>query len=359
MQTDRRTLHATLKELLRVAPSRAATPALEMVHLSSTNNVLTATTTDLSRRISTQLPAEGDLDICVHGKMLSQVIKPEGRRDTGTVEIYQDEDRVSVLADGLTSHLPGTPPADFPAGPSTKQDEPWSLVAMWPSALLKDALSFVLPAASTDASRPHLCTVLLQDQDIVTTDGHRLHLAPIPAPVPQPILLQAPAAGTLMRVLAHGEQAILARAGEVLRAKVGNWQLDTTLSDRKFPPHQQVIPNRDTLPIHIRLQAELLSRAISRVSRLTRDKRLKLCINGAVTLTTWDAEQGAAEMEVPVTSSNHDGDDLHIGFDSPYLAQAIPKGAEDLLLGFGGPLDPLRLDLGDGKVAVIMPLRLS
>ncbi len=184
MQTDRRALHAALKELLRVAPSKAATPALEMVHLFATNGILTATTTDLSRRLSCQLPAQGGLDVCVHGKMLSQVIKPEGRGDAGTVEIFQDENKVSVLADGLTSHLRHTPTADFPVGPTPKQDQPWSLVAMWPSAPLKDALSFVLPAASRDESRAHLCTVLLEDNDAVTTDGHRLHLARLPAPVP-------------------------------------------------------------------------------------------------------------------------------------------------------------------------------
>jgi len=330
-----------------------------MVRLSARSDIVTLTTTDLHRRLSCQLPAEGDLDACVHCKLLSNIIKPEGRGDAGTVGIYQDDDKVSVQADGLTSHLRPTPPADFPAGPVPQQDKPWSLVAMWPSEPLKDALSFVLPAASSDESRAHLRTVFLNDQDIVTTDGHRLHLAPLPAPVPHPILIRSPAASTLTYMLAHGEQAILALAGEMLRVKVGNWQLDTKLSDRKFPPHNQVIPDQDSQPTHVRLQAKLLSKALTRVSRLTRDKRLKLRVNGSITLSTWEAEQGAAEIEVPVLRSNHEGEDLHIGFDSPYLSQAIPKGTQELSLGFGGPLEPLRLDLDDGKLAVVMPLRLS
>jgi len=356
---DRRTLHAALKELLRVAPSRADLPALEMVHLSANNGTLTVTTTDLHRRLSCQFPAQGDLNACVHAKMLTNIVKPEGRGDAGSVEVSQNEDRVSVMADGLVSHLRPTPPADFPASPAPKQDEPWSLVAMWPSAPLKDALTFVLPAASTDEARPHLCAVQFKHNDAVTTDGHRLHLAHLPAPIPQPLLLWAPAAATMTRVLAHGEQVILARAGEVLRIKVGSWQLDTRLSDRRFPPHDQVIPDMEARPTHIRLQAELLSRALSRVSRLTKDKRLRFRVNGTITLTTWDSEQGAAEMEVPVTSSTHEGDDLKIGFDSPYLAQAIPRGTRELVLGFGGPLEPLRMDLSGGRLAVVMPLRLS
>lgn len=359
MLIDRRALHTALKELVRVAPSKATTPALEMVHLTATGGALTLTTTDLLRRLSTQLSAEGDINVCVHCKLLSQVIKPEGRGDAGTVEIFQNEDKVSILADGLLSHLRPTPPADFPPGPAPKQDEHWSLVAMWPSGPLKDALSFVLPAASKDESRPHLCTVLLEDSDAVTTDGHRLHLAPLPAPVPQTILLRAPAATTLTHMLAHGEQTILAQAGDVLRIKVGAWQLDTKLSDRKFPPHNQVIPDLDSQPVHVRLQAKLLSRALSRVSRLTRDKRLRLRVNGAITLTTWESEQGAAEIEVPVIETNHEGNDLKIGVDSPYLSQSIPKGTEELSLAFGSPLEPLRMDLDGGRLAVVMPLRLS
>ena len=359
MRVDRRALYAALAELVRVAPARAATPALEMVLLSASDGILTLTTTDLKQRLSCQIPADGDLSVCVHCKMLSLVMKPEGRGKVGAVDITQDDGRVSILADGLISHLRPTPPADFPSGPAPKQDAPWSLVAMWPTAPLKDALSFVLPASSKDESRPHLCTVLLKDSEAVTTDGHRLHLAPLPAPVPQPLLLQAPAAATLTHILAHGEQAILARACEVLRVKVGNWQLDTHLSDRRFPPHQQVVPKQDGQPIHIQVQAKLLSRALIRVSRLTRDKRLRFRINGAITLTTWSAEQAAAEMEVPVISSTHQGDDLKIGFDAPYLAQALPKGTKELQLGFGGPLEPMRMDLDDGKLAVVMPLRLS
>ena len=358
MKVDHRKLHTALKELVRIVPRNASMPVLETVHLTASNGMLTLTTTDLSRRLSRQIPAQGDLDVCVHAKMLTNIIKPE-RGTAGDVDICQDGDKVSLLADGMTSHLRPTPSTDFPAGPTPKENEPWSLAGMWPSAPLKDALSFVLPAASNDESRAHLCTVLFKDNDAVTTDGHRLHLAHLPAPIPQPLLLTALAAGTLNRLLAHGEQVILAQAGDILRAKVGNWQLDTRLSDRKFPPYNAVIPNKDSQPVHIRLQADLLSKAITRVSRLTKDKKLRVRVNGCITLTTWEAEQGAAEIEVPVLQSNHEGDDLHIGFDCPYLLHAIPKGINELQLGFGSPLEPLRMDLDNGKVAVVMPLRLS
>ena len=360
MNVDRRALHGALKELLRLIPRQATLPVMEMVHLDAHNSSLTLTTTDLSQRLSCHLPVEGDINACVQAKLLGQVIKPEGRGAAGMVEFHEDNDhdKVSVLADGLTTHMRSMPPEEFPAEHSPAKKEPWSLQGMWPAAPLKDALDFVLPAASKDESRPHLCTVLLQDQDAVTTDGHRLHLAPLPVALTQPLLLSADGAGTLSRLLNKGEQVILARTGDMLRVKVGPYQLDTRLSDKKFPPYSRVIPDLDAQPTHIKVQAALLSKALTRVSCLTRDKRLKLRVNGSITMTTWESEDGAAEIELPVSRSNHEGEDLHIGFDAPYLQQAVAKGAEEVELGFRLPLDPLRMDLDGGKVAVIMPLRL-
>jgi len=359
MRVDRCELHNALKELGRLAPKNHTLPALERVLMTASQGTLTLTTTDLTSRLSCQVPAEGELVASVHCKLLTKVIKPEGRGAAGDVEFQHDDEKVSVVADGLTTHLRTMPPEEFPAAHTPSEKEPWGLMGMWPAAPFKDALGFVLPAASKDESRPHLCTVLLQDQDTVTTDGHRLHLASLPVSVSEPLLLPASSAGTLVRLLNKEEQVIVAKSGSVLRIKVGPWQLDVRLSDKKFPPYKQVIPDQDNQPVHLQVQAALLSKALTRVSRLTRDKRLRLRVNGAITLTTWESEDGAAAIEVPVTSSNHEGEDLHIGFDAPYLHQAVAKGVEEVSMGFAGELDPLRVDQDGGRVAVVMPLRLE
>ena len=355
MQVDRRALHNALKELGRVSPARATLPILEQVHLIAVDGTLTLTTTDITRRLSFQLPANGELNVCLPCKHLAQAVKPEGRGDAGLVELRQHGDQVSILVDGLNSTMPATDPSEFPRASDREQD----LIGLWPAAPLREALEFVLPAASKDEARPHLCSVFLKDRDVVATDGHRLHLAPLPAPLAGSLLLPSAAAATMSRMLKHGDQAILARTDDVLQAKCGTWQLDTKLSDKTFPPYRQVIPAKDHQPTLMQVQAAIFHRAVTRVSRMASDKRLKLRVNGAISMTTWDAEHGAAELEVPVQSSTHQGHDLHIGFDAPYLTQAVPKKADLVQMGFAGPLDPLRVDLNGGKLAVIMPLRLN
>ena len=355
MRVDRRALHKALTELGRIAQPRATLPMLEQVHLAANDGTLNLTTTDLDRRLSCQLPAEGELSACIPCKQLAQAVKPEGCGNAGHVELQQQDDHVTILVDGLTSKMPITDPAEFPAASDREQD----LLGLWPAAPLREALEFVLPAASKDETRPHLCTVLMADRDMVTTDGHRLHLAPLPAPLSASLLLPSTAAATLARILKHGDQAIVAQAGDLLRIKCGSWQLDARLSDRTFPPYQQVIPAMDSQPTLMQVQAALFNKAVTRISRLARDKKLRLRVNGAISMTTWDVDHGAAELEVPVQSSTHQGHDLHIGFDAPFLTQAVPKKADQVQMGFSGPLDPLRVDLSGGKLAVIMPLRLD
>jgi hypothetical protein len=80
-------------------------------------------------------------------------------------------------------------------------------------------------------------------------------------------------------------------------------------------------------------------------------------VNGVLTLKSWDADDATAEIEVPTLDSNHQGDDLITGFGLAYLQDAMRTAGPQVQMGFGGQLDPLRVDTGD-RLAVIMPLRL-
>jgi hypothetical protein len=80
-------------------------------------------------------------------------------------------------------------------------------------------------------------------------------------------------------------------------------------------------------------------------------------VNGVLNLKSWDADDTAAEIEVPTIHSNHQGDDLITCFDLAYLQDAMRTAGPQIQMGFGGELDPLRVDTDD-RLAVIMPLRL-
>jgi hypothetical protein len=245
--------------------------------------------------VDCEQPAEGPLSCCLPARMLAALTKPEGRGQAGDVEILLDGDLASVVVEGLSTRLATRPVEEFPAvrGDAVKE---WSLVAMWPAAEIRDALSYVLPAASTDTARPHLNAVCLGPDRVAATDGHRLHTVRLPTELPEPLLLHRDAAETLRRVL-DGDTVILARAGDALRIRTGSWQVETRLVDARFPPIDKVVPPRERA-IKMRVETAALRRALDRVSRLTRDGALRVTVNGVLTLRTSDPDLGEAAVVV-------------------------------------------------------------
>jgi len=361
MRIDRRVLSDALCTLTRVAPTNGALPILRSVRLEAANDVLTLTATDLDQRLTAELPAETPqpLTACLPAKMLATVVKPDCKADNGSVEIEPvGNDVFAVTLDDVTTRLFGLPPDDFPAvlGPANLD---WIMAAVWPAEPLCESLSFILPAISRDETRPVLNGAYFTGDAIAATDGHRLHKAPLPGLLAEKMVVPRAACETLHRLLADADQVVMARAEEHLRLRVGCWTLETRLIDGEFPDIKHVIPARRGLPLKLTLDTKVFDKALARISKLSSDGRLKVTVNGNVTLATWDAEHGEAEIEVPAAASNHKkSNDFVTGFDGGYLRDALKAGEELVDVGFSwDPVLPMRMDGGDGRVAVVMPMR--
>ncbi|MFZ5786783.1 MAG: DNA polymerase III subunit beta [Acidobacteriota bacterium] len=355
MNVDRRLLHGALSHLVHVASGKASLPILSHVLLEVFDDTLTVTATDLTTTVDCEMPAEGPLSCCLPAKMLTALTKPEGRGDAGTVQIEMDGNVASVAVEGLSTRLPTMPVEEFPAVPGDSVTD-WRLLAMWPAARIREALAFVLPAASTDEGRPHLSCVCVGPDRVAATDGHRLHVVPLPIVLPEELLLPLGTAQVLRRLLTDDAHVIIAKSGDIVRVRIGAWQIDTRLVDARFPPVDKVIPTKDRA-VHVSMETALLRKALERVSRLTRDGNLRVTVNGAVTLTTSDPDLGDAQVVVPVLESDHVGADLVTGFKLGYLRDAVTTKLETIQLGLEGPTDALRID-ADDQLAVVMPMRL-
>ena len=359
MHIDRLSLSAALCTLTKVAPPNVALPILRCVRLDAADGTLTLTATDLEQRLTAELPAETPqpLSACLPAKMLATVVKPERKTDGGTVQIESLGDNAfAVTVDDVSTRLFGLPHDDFPAVMAPANLD-WNMAAIWPAEPLRESLGFILPAISKDETRFSLCGAYLAGNTIVSTDGHRLHMAPLPGKLPKPLLVPRSACETLHRLLPDADQVVVARAEEHLRIKIGHWTLETKLVDGQFPDVNCVIPARRGLPLKLTLDTKTFDKALARISKLSGDGRLKMTVNGSVTLATWDAELGEAEIEVPVVASNHNGDDFVTGFDGGYLRDALKAGNGTVDVGLGEALMPMRMDGDEGRVAVVMPMR--
>jgi DNA polymerase-3 subunit beta len=355
MQILKQELSAALRELTRVAPNRPHVPILAHVVLGAENNTLTLRATDLDLHLTAELPCEGDLaPTCLPLKPLAALAKPESKKDTGVVTIDLDGEIAQITADGVTSKLAALPAGDFPA--SIPVDD-LSLVALWPAAGLRAALGYVLPAASNDVTRPHLCGVNLEGARVAATDGHRLHRAELPSAIADGMFLPTAAAAILLRTLTGEGQVVLARTESHLRARCGVFTLDARLGDVEFPDVDQVVPSLLSMPTRLMVEADAVRKAMARIGKLTDRGGFKMTVNGAVRISA-GTEDGSTEFELPVVSNTHEGEDLVIGFAAKYVADAVNGSSGAAELHLGRSLDPLRVDVADGRLAVVMPMRM-
>lgn len=358
MRIDRQALHAALQSLARLARKDAVFPILETVQIDARDGEVVLTATDITTTLAITLQAETPEPFiaCLPAKLFATLVKPESKRKQGTVSVIsQSNNTVSIQIDGVASRLVGLTPSLFPTKPTSSPDE--HLVALWPAAPVQHALGFVLPAASKDVSRPHLQGVLLEEQVVVATDGHRLHRAPLPAPVGEPLLLPASSVDLLRRLLSQTTHVALFKDADHVRAAGNNWQLHTQVVDEDFPPYLHAIPDRHQAAC-LGVDAEALRRAIAQVRKLAEGRGARLRVNGALGVGTSGGEQGDMEVVVPTKTNTHVGEDLLVGIDMTYLRDALPKDTPEATLSFAPGLSPLRIDLPDQRLAVIMPMRL-
>jgi DNA polymerase-3 subunit beta len=356
MKINRRILSDALRQLVRVPPNKPSMPILGAVHLETKKGHLELTTTDLNITLTATLPVEGDLDVLLPVKLLNQLVKPEGKtraNELMSIEAMSDS-VVGVTIDGLTSKLATLPVEEFPSSPS---QDGLGLVALWSATELRAALAYVLPAVSSDVTRPHLHGVYLEGARVASTDGHRLHAAMLPSPIAESLFLPHAAALALERVLSNCDQVVLAKNDNYLVARCGSWTLSAKIEAVEFPAVDQVIPSLDRQAIHLEVDGKVLAKALDRVTKLSSNKAVKVSVNGAVTLSTSDYEMGEAETVVPTLANDHSGPDLVTGFCATYIADALGGETGLARLSLGAPLDPLRVDLDGGRTAVVMPMR--
>lgn len=355
MKINRKDLYSALRTLVKLTEQNHAMPILASVKIDAREGTCTITAIDrfVRTRLSVDLKAEGELSICVDPKQLSKLVKPVGKKKGhGTIEVSADGKRIKVKTESTESMLWGLASEDFP-GPFCFK--PWE-GSKFNGQALKRSLGWVLPSICKDETREHICTVHVETDAIVSTDGHRMHVAPSPITVEKPLLLRNNAAKVLFAMLGS-DQGWLDRDHDVATFRSGSWRMETKLVPSEFPPWREVLPKDKETSCTVDLDAKMFAETLNRAQNVNKSG-VRFCVNGAFVLTAEDPDLGETSETVPTRANDHTGNDLIIGFNPRYLIDAM-KGQTDAKLRFGGDaLSPLRIDLPDDLQSVIMPMRL-
>ncbi|HOX57863.1 MAG TPA: DNA polymerase III subunit beta [Verrucomicrobiota bacterium] len=357
MKVAQRPLHEALRQLTRVVPAHHALPILTTVLIAARNGIVELTATDLETRLVYRLPAEGELTACLPVRLLRDLTKPESARTASAVIIEPAGDsQVRVEVAGAESRVACYVPLDFPDWPVAPGDFKPNVV--WDGDLLQRSLDFVLPATSRDRTRPNLIGVFFDAGSVVATDGHRLHQHALEPKLPKSLLLPTAAAEVLARLAGDGP-VNLSRAEGWCRFEAGPWTLlSKEMDSSAYPRVGQVIPDRDDAHSAVLLPTAPIRRELQRLRRLAPKANVKVTLNGALSLSIQDHDANQATAVIKPTENSHTGKDLVIGVNPAYLLEALGTVDETVRVGFGDNVDPVRIDLPSGRMAVVMPVRL-
>lgn len=310
-----------------VANRGGALPVLSGVRLEleGTTLRLTGSDLDLTVSVSIEVASEADGVAVMPAKIASDVIRS---LDSGRVEISVEGDEAHITSGRFTSSIRLLPADEFP-----RLGAPAEHAVTLAGTDLSEALSQVVPAASSDDARPILTGVLMAAEDgglrLVATDSYRLAVRDLEGKAVleegQSVLVPSRALRELVRALGDGDVTL--RLGErEATFEVGTTRVTTRLIEGEFPNYRGLIPS--SYPNRMAVSRSALGDAVRRVRLMAREAtpvRLSMGPDGLeLDAVTQDVGQASETVE-----ATFEGAELTVGFNPEYLLDGIDVAPGD------------------------------
>jgi DNA polymerase III subunit beta len=360
-------LAAALSVVTRAVSPRSSLPVLGMVLLEAAGEGLRLTATNLElairRTIDADVAAEGS--VAVPGRLLADFTGAMPRQPLH-VELDERETWLLLRSEAFETRVHGVPADEFP--PALLADEGERLAIR--AALLVDAITDTVVAASTDEARPVLTGVHLQVSGpglvLVASDGYRLavralDLGASPALDEPGLIVPARTMAEVARLFrgAEGELVVTVSPSrnQVLFQGRGA-EIASRVIDGRYPDHTRLVPAGS--PTSATVVAAELARRLRALAPFAQSSAnvVRLAVTpGSVVLSAAATEVGSArtEMEAAVT-----GPDTAVAFNLRYLLECPALSTDEQVeLHLAGPLAPVvvRRPARDDSVYLLMPVR--
>jgi DNA polymerase-3 subunit beta len=345
----------------RAVSGRGGMPGLSGVRTELSGDTLTLTGSDLDLTISIRVTVSGESDgaAVIPARLATEIVRA---LQPGAVSFAAAEESLSIASGRSEFSIRLIAGDEFPQE-STPGDESVSLS----SEQLAEALRQVVPAASSDDSRPILTGVLLAAEAgglrLVATDSFRLAMRDVAGvsvlEEGQSVLIPSRALGELNRILGQGDAVELRLGEREASFEVGDVKLVTRLIEGDFPNYRGLIP--ESHPNVLTVDRAALLDALRRVRLLAREStpiRLEIS-EGGVELVAITQDVGTARESV---EGAYQGSDLTVAFNPQFLMEGIEvAGGDAITLGTIDELKPavVRGVDSDDFLYLIMPVRVS
>lgn len=321
IRADRDDLADVFSRANRGVGVRSALPILQGLLCEVSGSTLHITGTDLEMTVRTKADVEviEEGRFVVPGKLVSEAIR---KMPDGAVTISSEEGAIEIAGNGPRFSIRELQVDDFP-----ELAEPdFSGAVTIDGDLLASAVAQVTVAASTDAARPILTGVLVENGDegmrLVATDSYRLAVRDLPdVRIDKGGLIPARGLRELSRTVGSTQVQIAIHDREaVFGSERGS--LSLRLIEGTFPNYRQLLP--DSYPNRLTVDKERLLEALGRASLVAEDHipiRLKMS-EGGVELTVSRQDVGG-ETEFIEGSFTGEAEEVDIAFNPRYLTDGV------------------------------------
>ena len=314
----------------RAVGGRGTQPGLSGVRAALTGDRLELTGSDIDLTISVGLTVSGESDgvVVIPARLAADIVKA---LEPGAVSFAAGDDELKISAGRSEFAIRLIAGDDFPRL-AELDVEPVTIGA----DDLAGSLGQVIPAASTDDSRPILTGVLVAAEDgglrLVATDSYRLAVRDLAnafvLSAGQSVLIPRKALQELNRVLSGGAEVMVRLGEREASFEVGDIRVVTRLIEGDFPNYRGLIPASH--PNTLTLNREELLDALRRVKLLAREAtpvRLSMSADG-LELVAVTQDVGTAREQVEAT---YEGNDLTVAFNPQYLLEGLEVAPGDLV----------------------------
>lgn len=300
------------------------------------------------------LPGRKLLDIC------------RALPENAAIELYQDKQQIILRSQRSKFTLSTLPAEDYP----NTETQAINLQVKLPRAELLTLLQNTYFAMAQQDVRYYLNGMLLEMTPhklrAIATDGHRLAVNGMTAPVPEGHKLQVivPRKGILelMKLLNNGESDVTLAIGPTYIQAIGeNYTFLSKLIEGRFPDYQRVIPKNGDKQIIV--NREELKQALIRSAILSGDKVRGVFFElkpNLLRILANNSEQELAEEEINIQYS---GPEFGLAFNVNYLLDVLNTlSSEEILLIFSSANNNSLLieepNRQKDQAFVIMPMRI-
>ncbi len=355
----------------KAIPAKSPLPILENFLFDLKGNILEITASDSELTLKTKIEvetAEEEGRIAVPAKHVMDLLK-ELPDQPLTIRTSSDSSFVCSWASG-ESTLPYFPAEDYPEITGTDDT---AVTLQFPAQSLVDGISSTIYATADDEIRPAMNGILF-DIDVASTtlvasDSHKLicyTTTDVNASEKASFILHKKPAAILKAIVGKDAETVdIAFDSKNATFKFGNTVVICRLVVGKYPKYRDVIPQNNSNILRI-----------NRVQLLNTVRRVSVCSNKASNHIKFDLTNGSLMISAQdlgfsiaaheTMQCQYDGEDLTIGFKSPFIIEILSNmNCGELVMKF---LDSKRAALilpaeeeeeSEKICGIIMPIMIS